>query len=262
MAWLEWSQAVVQPLRSSISVIEDFPSNSTTGKESNDIPHAKKRKMDHGVGSLDIGYENHMAYVTKGREMVEFEREGKCTLCKHDLGHDAGIYAMCPNRECESVTHLTCLGKHFAEDADSVVPIKGNCPSCNTELRWVDIVKEVTLRLRGQKEVEKLLKVKRVKKDVTSSQAAIESYDDELSEEEIQRDIEEELEFWHKFDATGTKANSDDIWHDIDNSDDSDTRSTTSTTMLTENAAPKASKAGTLRTVVEDSEWEDALVVD
>ena len=261
-AWLEWSQAVSQPLRSSISIIQDFPSNSTTEKEGSDFPHAKKRKIDHGVGALDIGYGNHKAHVAKGRELVEFEREGKCTLCKHDLKHNAGIYAICPNTECESVTHLTCLGKHFVEDSDSVVPIKGNCPSCNTELRWVDIVKEVTLRVRGQKEVEKLLKVRRARKGVTSSQAAMETYDDELSEEEIQQDIEEELQFWHEFHPTGTKADENDIWHDIDDSDDSDTRSTTSTIKRTDKTAQKLSKVGTLRTVVEDSEWEDALVMD
>jgi structure-specific endonuclease subunit SLX1 len=199
---------------------------------------------------------------------VQFEREGRCTLCKGDLEHDAGIYAVCPNTECDSVTHLTCLGNYLLEDADSVVPINGNCPSCKTELRWVDVVKEVTLRLRGQKEVEKLLKVKRARKGITASQAAVETFDDddELSEEEVLRDIEEDLEMLSKFDPRGTRADIDETWQDIDDSDDSDTRSFTST--ATSRAAKAkgtvtgSSKAGTLRTVIEDSDWEDAILVD
>lgn len=266
-AWLEWTQAVAEPLRSSVSVIEDFQPNSIARNEHADLPQAKKRKIDHGMDALDIGYASHKAYVEKGKEVVGFEREGSCAVCKGELEHDAGVYAICPNTGCESVTHLTCLGKHFVEDADSVVPIKGDCPSCNAELRWVDVVKEVTLRLRGQKEVEKLLKVKRTKKGGTASQAAIDVFDDDLSEEDIQRDIEEELDMLQKFDPSGRKADNDDIWHDIDDSDDSDDsdiHSITSIARMTEKAkaVSKASKAGPLRTVVEDSDWEDALVVD
>ena len=205
-AWLEWTRTVAEPLRSSVAITKDFPPNSLTENESSEIPQTKKRKVDYGIDALDVGYASHKTHVEKGKEVVEFEREGKCTLCKDGLEHDAGIYAICPNTGCESVTHLTCLGKHFTEDADSVIPITGNCPSCNIELRWVDIVKEATLRLRGQKEVEKLLKVKRARKGDKASQAATEPFDDDLSEEDILRDIEEELEILQKFDPTGKQS--------------------------------------------------------
>jgi structure-specific endonuclease subunit SLX1 len=209
---------------------------------------------------LEIGYADQKSYVEKGREVVEFEREGRCTLCREDLEHGAGMYTICPNAGCESVTHLTCLGKHFVEGEDSVVPIKGNCPSCNAELLWVDVVKELTLRMRGQNEVEKLLKVKRARKGGTASQATVETFDDDLSDEDILSDITEELERLQEFSPIGSKEKGDD-WQDIDDSD-SDTRSFTSTTLRTEKALSNETKVGTLRTVVEDSEWEDALVVD
>lgn len=254
---------MAEPLRASIPITTDIPPKLVLESETSEPPQAKKRKVEHGIGALDLSYETCKAHVEKGKEVVDFEREGACTLCKDDLEHNAGIYAICPSPGCESVTHLTCLGKHFVEDADSVLPIKGNCPSCKTELRWADIVKEATLRLRGQKEVEKLLKVKRARKGATASQAASEELDHELSEEEFMRDVQEELEFLRKFDPTGD--NYDGIWHEIDDSDDSDTRSTTSTDLRkgkAKPAAPTVSKAGTLRTVVEDSDWDDAVDVD
>lgn len=220
----------------------------------------KKRKINHGLAALETGYANLKSYVEKGREVVEFEREGRCTVCREDLEHGAGMYTICPNAGCETVAHLTCLGKHFVEGEDSVVPVKGNCPSCNAELLWVDVVKELTLRMRGQNEVEKLLKVKRARKGGTAVQARDETFDDDLSDEDILSDITEELERLQEFSPTGRKGKGDD-WHDLDDSD-SDTRSFTSTTLGTAKALSNETKVSTLRTVVEDSEWEDALAVD
>jgi structure-specific endonuclease subunit SLX1 len=259
--WLDWSQATAEALRPSIPIIQDFPPPSADAPEGSGSPQAKKRKIGHGIAALEIGYADQKSHVQKGKEVVEFENEGSCTLCKKDLEHNAGFYTICPSDGCESVTHLTCLGKHFVEDEGSVVPIQGNCPGCKAELRWVDVVKEVTLRLRGQKEVENLLKVKRARKGVTASQAGVEAFDDDPSDEEIQNGIAAELERLQEFDPTGATMGTGD-WHDMDDSDDSNTGSIASTTSRTQKAISNGTKIGALRTVIEDSDWEDALVVD
>lgn len=260
-AWLDWSHATAEAVRPSIPIIQDFPPPSAGASEGSGSPPAKKRKIDHGIAALEIGYAGQKLHVQKGKEVVEFENEGVCTLCSKDLEHNAGFYAICPTDGCESVTHLTCLGKHFVEDEDSVVPIQGNCPSCKTELRWIDVVKEVTLRLRGQKEVENLLKVKRSRKAVTASRAGVELFDDDPSDDEIQNGIAAELERLREFDPTGSVMGIDG-WHDIDDSDDSDPSSIASTTLRTKKAAYNGNKASALRTVIEDSDWDDALAMD
>lgn len=196
-SWLKWCKSAAEPIRESINVFQDFPPITDEVLDSEDSPKAKKRKLNHGIQGLAVAYENEKTHVEKGRNIVDFEREGSCALCHDQLEHGAGIYTICPSPGCESVTHLTCLSQHFLrDDGDSLVPIMGRCPSCDTELRWVDVVKELTLRMRGQKEVEKLLKVKRARKGkATASQATIESSDeeDEMDEESQRQEFEDQL---------------------------------------------------------------------
>jgi structure-specific endonuclease subunit SLX1 len=264
-AWLKWTKSIDETLRDSIPIIQDYPPKSTVGNESRGSPQSKRRKMSHGIGALDIDYTQQKSHVEKGKDVMAFEREGECAVCHMDLEHDAGIYALCPSAGCESVTHLTCLSKHFLQgEEDSLVPIKGNCPSCKAELRWVDVIKELTLRTRGQKEVERLLKVKRARagKTVASSESVIESSDsDELSDEDMEMEIGEEIKRLQKFNPTGRKMDMGDSWHVVDDSD-SDTGSITSTTSQPLMPTSYKAKLGGLGTVIEDSDWDDAEIVD
>jgi len=182
-AWVRWSKQTVEPLRDALPIILDFPSEESGVAEDGSAgekgsPRSNKRKISHGIAALDVDYTDQKAHVEKGKDVIDFEREGPCAVCHDDLEHQAGVYAICPNPGCETVTHLTCLSKHFLKgEENALVPIRGVCPTCETEIRWVDVVKELSLRMRGQKEVEKLLKEKRVKKgnaSVVTSQEAIE----------------------------------------------------------------------------------------
>ena len=198
-------------------------------------------------------------------EVVSFEREGVCSVCHKDLEHDAGIYTICPNPGCETVTHMTCLSKHFLKgEADSMVPITGTCPSCKAKLRWVDVVKELSLRMRGQKQVENLLRTKRSRKGkATASQPVIEYSDIEDDEDDdMEGDIYEEIKRLQEFNPTGSKIDMDDRWHTMDDSDDTDTGSVISTASQSKKAVSGLSKAGTMPVVIEDSDWDDALVLD
>lgn len=246
-------------IRDSIPIIEDFPPDDpiSSADEGKSSPKSKKQKATHGIAALTVDYADQKSYVEKGKEIVDFEREGSCALCMSSLEHDAGIYTICPNPGCESVTHITCLSKHFlAGDEEALVPIKGNCPSCKTELRWNDVVKELSLRMRGQKEVEKLLKAKRVRKTKagTASQAIAESSaEDDDEEDEAVEDF-----------IPGPKGMvARDDWHIIDDSEGSEAESIASNASLAKTTlSHHANKSGGLGTVIEDSDWDDVEVLD
>jgi structure-specific endonuclease subunit SLX1 len=203
-----------------------------------------------------VDYSNEKPHVEKGKNVVDFERGGSCTICQSDFEHDGGIYTICPNPGCESVTHLACLGQHFLkDDTDALVPVEGQCPTCNAELRWIDQVKEISLRIRGQKEVEKLLKGKRVRKGKEID------IDDE--EDEDVEHAEDELKMLREsnFGKRGTDLG--DTWHEIDASDDSDTSSIISNSSKAKTATSyKVIQAIGLGTVIEDSDWDDAEILD
>ncbi|KAG9244711.1 hypothetical protein BJ878DRAFT_397805, partial [Calycina marina] len=191
-SWLKMCKTAREPIRSSVPIVTDFPPDAIPDSEDEgtEIEGPKKRqKVSHGIGALGVEYEEFREHVVKAKEIFEFEREGRCAVCEEDLEHDAGIYTICPSPGCQSVTHLTCLSKHFLEDdKNTLIPTEGSCPSCNLELKWISVVKELSLRMRGQKEVEKLLRVKRARKGKATSPQAVVGSDNELSDEEVEEE--------------------------------------------------------------------------
>jgi structure-specific endonuclease subunit SLX1 len=116
--------------------------------------------------------------------------------------------------------------------------------------------------LRGQKEVEKLFKGKRVRKTKpTLSQATVESSDED---EEEDLDIEEEIEQLSELNPGGKGTDLGDTWHERDDSEDSDTGSTVSNVSIAKKGGSsyQASKAAGLPMVIEDSDWDDAEILD
>jgi len=122
-----------------------------------------------GIHALPLDYEPIKDYVAKGQSIFEFERQGDCVVCREtiDPEKEGGLHAICTNDGCEAVGHLLCWKRHFMPrttsegDDDDILPIQGRCPKCQGEIQWVDMMKELTLRLRGKTEVQKLLKTKR-----------------------------------------------------------------------------------------------------
>lgn len=214
---------------------------------------------------MDVDYTDLKPHIEKAKDITEFEREGACAICHINLEPAGGLYVICPSAGCESVTHITCLSKHFLKgDAEAVVPIMGSCPSCKAELRWVDVVKELSLRSRGQKEVQKLLRVKKSRngKSATASEAIVHSdtesdLDAVLSDEELG-----EIKQLQELNPAKSRGGMGDSWHVIEDSEDSDTGSITSISSQRTMVTPIRASKTVLRTVIEDSDWDDAEVLD
>lgn len=117
-----------------------------------------------GIHALPLDHYPLATYLEKGRNVIDFEREGSCVVCHQQLDHEKGLYPICSNGTCEGVGHLDCWSRHLLHqqdeesNADVILPMEGRCPKCDGAVRWVDMMKELTLRTRGQKDVDKILK--------------------------------------------------------------------------------------------------------
>lgn len=199
------AQPDVAPLRSSLQVLKDFGPPSAADVEQARKEAQTKLKMmlqegvmeleeeeeedeedgaeekdasgedqSWGIHALPLDYAPLGSYVEKAQNIISFEREGECVVCDQHLEHDKGLYAICSRRGCEGVGHLDCWSRHLlhqkGEDNDDAVllPIEGRCPNCSGTVKWADMMKELTLRTRGQREVDKLLKRGKAAKATTS----------------------------------------------------------------------------------------------
>lgn len=162
-AWNRWCTTASEPLRDSIEVFPDFgPAKDTTSES--EAPATATEPW--GIHALPLDYAPLKDYVAKTNSIFTFEREGDCVVCEQAMPPSEGFYATCYNDGCEGVGHVACWSQHFlgVEQDEHIIPVSGNCPKCRGHLVWGDMMKEMTLRMRGQKDIEKLLKKPRKQK--------------------------------------------------------------------------------------------------
>ncbi|KAI0835208.1 hypothetical protein F5Y06DRAFT_276981 [Hypoxylon sp. FL0890] len=164
-AWKKWCATANEPLRNTIQILTDFgplPSNSKETVSSK----ADEPERPWGIHALPLDYAPMKDYVTKTQSIYDFEREGNCVVCGDRLEPGKGLYATCSNAGCEGTGHVLCWSKHVLgkEAGEDIIPISGHCPQCKGEVVWSDLMKEMSLRIRGAKEIQKLLKEPRKRK--------------------------------------------------------------------------------------------------
>ncbi|CAK7241261.1 MAG: Slx4p interacting protein [Sporothrix thermara] len=197
-AWNKWaaSQAAGEAgdalsLDEPLEVLTDFrPSAADSLFHTDDDPRGPCGEQElgpaWGIHALPLDYGLMRDYVDKAQDIFTFEREGDCTVCHTALPAGQGLYVVCPNTGCEAVGHLRCWSGHLlageAAAAKSttkddgmhrhLVPKRGHCPECGGPVVWGDMMKELTLRMRAPKEVEKLVRAKRWQEKAAEKAAA------------------------------------------------------------------------------------------
>ncbi|KAF2725162.1 hypothetical protein K431DRAFT_281129 [Polychaeton citri CBS 116435] len=153
-AWLKWVSEHAGILRDGIGVELDDAANGTA-------LHARGRAGPSGIHALDTTYKGMKAQLLKTRELFTEDSAVDCAVCHQPLPRDGSMALVCNNGDCSTAAHLQCLSSRFIQDADagdSVIPITGTCPTCRRELKWVDLVRELSLRTRGKATVDRVLK--------------------------------------------------------------------------------------------------------
>ncbi|KAI1329846.1 GIY-YIG catalytic domain-containing protein [Xylariaceae sp. FL0255] len=198
-AWVKWCETQAngkngdaERLRATIPVFTDFGPGAGSGERVDDASTATTAATtseEHpegdrpwGIHALPLNYTLLKPYVEKTKSLYGFEREGNCVVCGETLHPNEGLYATCSNTGCEGTGHVTCWSRHFLSkgegndnaegDDGDIIPISGTCPNCDGEVMWGDMMMEMSLRVRGQKEVEKLLKKPRKKRTTKAAVAA------------------------------------------------------------------------------------------
>ncbi|KAK6064266.1 Structure-specific endonuclease subunit SLX1 [Seiridium cupressi] len=172
-AWNRWCSTASEPIRDNLEIFPDFGHSSTTTattKTSKEHAHSLSGNSEPwGIHALPLDYAPLRDYVSKTNSIFTFEREGNCVVCDQAMLPNEGFYAACYNDGCEGVGHVTCWSEHFLgkEQAEHIIPVSGHCPKCDGNLVWGDMMKEMTLRMRDQKQVEKLLKKSRKREAAT-----------------------------------------------------------------------------------------------
>ncbi|OAT04881.1 structure-specific endonuclease subunit SLX1, variant [Blastomyces gilchristii SLH14081] len=158
-AWQDWSQRADGLLDDRIKVITAFGSEQACDVERKEHLGSAGR-----IGALDVGYDHLAKYVEKSLFLLESEEQIDCGVCKQRLDSQHDMIAICSHNLCRCASHLLCLASHFLGAAgfgEKLVPREGTCPACRNQLEWPILMKEITLRFRGQEEIKRLVRRRR-----------------------------------------------------------------------------------------------------
>jgi len=151
--WNAWELRFSEKLRPDISVKADFIVSDVPPSATGDFEVPKQIK------ALDSGYLSLKSYLQKTTKDDVSEQHRSCTVCKDEIPVNDAQCVVCPN--CLAYSHLTCLANYFLTGQSDLLPVSGSCPNCSSVILWDVMVREMTLRLRGQEEIERLFKERR-----------------------------------------------------------------------------------------------------
>ncbi|CAD0092081.1 unnamed protein product, partial [Aureobasidium vineae] len=221
-----------------------------------------------GIHRIDPTYQHMKTALEKSRDLLLIPSTS-CAICCSALDSTKEMALVCSNPECNSIFHIGCLSTHFLKGEygaqDAIVPTHGHCSSCKSSLDWTDLVKDLSLRLRGEKEITALFKEpKRRKKSVKESAKSAAIVDDEEAEEPgaLVDESDAGIDFddvllqsdYEDIDQIQATASGGDEWKLVD---ELDGQNTPLATASTSSSAARARKA-----VIEDSDWDEAEVID
>jgi structure-specific endonuclease subunit SLX1 len=163
-SWSTWSQRVDRQIPASMKVLLD---TAQPAQESEACARSRKRKHDMvrhgGVNGVDSTYSSLRSVLEKSQFLLEEDNGLRCTLCEQVLQSRMDLITVCPNTGCQSFNHMTCLSSHFlkTDAAATIVPVSGKCPGCSADLSWFDLMKAMTLRVRDEMKIRKILKARK-----------------------------------------------------------------------------------------------------
>ncbi|KAK4501437.1 hypothetical protein PRZ48_007246 [Zasmidium cellare] len=246
--WQKWSSQTPEKLRSGIEVAMDESSRKAAAQSDPQDPPANPI----GIHALDVGYSGSKPHLEKSRAAFEGKTSSRCAVCQKTTPATGAATLVCTNDECNAVSHLQCLSHAFLKEEkkkDALVPTQGKCPSCKAELQWVGLVKDLSLRMRGEKEVKAIFKTKRGKKAAATTAAIAESDESADDDDPLDLVLQEEDE-WHQL----SESSDDEGQHKKIRSDPSPGHG--SAMFKRPTTAPFSEP------VIEDSDWDQAEVLD
>lgn len=192
--WLRWNERVDEQLKPHINIMLDLLQELPQHDEpthSQQAPRIKRAGLigKGGVDGVDPTYAKFQSTLQNLHDHLQnTAMKPTCHICQERIEVETNLFNICLHPDCQALTHLSCLSNRFLkqERSGAIVPIQGTCPSCKSPSTWADLMRLLTLRTRGEKEVTKLLKKRR---KGAASIAADMLLEESASEDELDEDV-------------------------------------------------------------------------
>ncbi|KAJ5134482.1 Structure-specific endonuclease subunit slx1 [Penicillium atrosanguineum] len=245
--WKVWNERVEASLPSSKLVLDgDCPRQGDGGAAVG------------GIDQLPVDFTKLEEYLEKSTFVLEDAEDLQCAVCKMPVNPNTQQIVVCPQAPCRGTTHLLCLSAKLleaTENADAFVPARGACPTCKEVIQWPLMMKELSFRNRAEKEVQTILRRKE-KRERKESANHLPNKKGKRKASNVRMSSVEPT-----FDGQSEPAPNSMSQDDPKLSDDwyEEVELESDTEFGTQKQSPPPTR---LEIVIEDSEWDDAELVE
>lgn len=277
-AWLIHSKRDPGELREDFQIFQDFSRTVQQAALTEDPPSletSKRREKESPTMAIaekiDVTYSSLKWHVAKSIALSAELLAASCSVCTDPLDLRHSVFLTCPSEGCRAVSHLSCLAKRWTPNQQPdgfLLPMSGSCLQCGKENQWVDLVKELSIRGRGEKHIARLIEAPRMRKSRMTkalSNDADAEQDNDGPVVNVSVRLEKAME---EIDILTGDPEDDplpDDWQELVDEDDDDSSVTsTESRVSSRHASPVNSKKQRrkLEVVIEDSEWDSAELLD
>lgn len=191
--------------------------------------------------------ENHLE---KSMFLLQDAEDLQCQICKASVIPGTEQIVVCSQATCRGTSHVLCLSEHFLEglgNPDVFIPTHGTCPACKETVQWPLLMKEMNLRNRAEKEVRTILRRKEKRERKETSQASPAKRKKKASARETSVEPTASL--------IGSDPPLEDDWCEREQWESDTEHGVQQRTISTE-------KGSKMEIVIEDSEWDDAEIIE
>ncbi|KAJ5176826.1 Structure-specific endonuclease subunit slx1 [Penicillium canariense] len=150
--WRIWNERVNLPLPETKTILDgDCPGQGS------------KEAAVGSINGLPVDYSKLKDYLEKSIFLLEDAEDLRCQVCRASVVPNTEQIVVCPETHCRGTNHILCLSKRFLEvagDLYNLVPTSGACPTCEKAVSWPVMMQELSLRNRAEKDVRKILRRK------------------------------------------------------------------------------------------------------
>ncbi|KAL8729773.1 MAG: hypothetical protein Q9166_004496 [cf. Caloplaca sp. 2 TL-2023] len=245
-AWLKHSKRDPGELREDFQVFRDFEQpaeQAVTAKAAGGPETDKKQKEDFPTMAIaekiDVTYSKLKPHVAKSIALSAALSTISCSVCIDSVDLDSSTFLTCPSEGCQAVSHMH---------------------------QWVDLVKELSMRRRGEKHLARLTREPRIRKSkiAVSSASGNDTNANHVPVESLQTLLEDSM---HEVDLLTRDPEDDPLpgdWHKLVHEDDNMSVTSTENGLSSRHGSPVIpnKERQKVEVVIEDSEWDSAEVLD
>ncbi|KAL8970883.1 MAG: hypothetical protein Q9183_001311 [Haloplaca sp. 2 TL-2023] len=224
------------------------------------------------IEDIDVTYSSLKPHLEKSVALHTDAGPTMCAVCNNAVRMLKSTVLTCSSESCPAAFHMACLAKQASgneQGSEDLIPFDVHCPLCQKRYQWNDLVRELSLRMRGGEGLSRPVQDSRARKSKAATASASRKNLGDADRLDPQTgssraDLENGDTIADMLIMESDDAPLSDGWNEIGDDDDYLSVGSAHSRASSRPGSPLrlTSEPPKLKTVIEDSEWDSAEVLD